>query len=503
VDFTDRRVVLAGFVLVLLLAAALNLHELTSPSLWNDEAFSFFVAEGGVRNMFFWIVNDTHPPFYYLTLVPWLDMGHSVFVLRSMSALSGVVAAAFVFLAGRAFFGPRVGLVAMLLFAVAPQGVMWAHKARPYAFQAMLVAMAFWGFARIVMAEQARSVPIGGGILAALRTRRLSALGADDGWLAYIAGAGLAMMTQHPAGFFVLGCNVAMVATMLRDPSANRRLLLNWVLAQLLVSAIWLTWLPEFMHQFSTHLTPDQINRKHSLFLMTPGDLGATLIGVFGVGHLWRAQGVAFLVYAVAAIAAIIALLRRPGPGLAVLWAVATPVVVCVAGFWFVHPIFGYGLATFLWLLVPYCVLVARGIDAMPSPLLRWPLLGLLLVFNLWGVRNLYEETPPLINEVAAIIARESAPGDGIIFSQEAATRFAVAYYLLGQRDGMPGLDRTRDGDGLIRTPAQAAAQRRNWVVVPQDELPVLDLAALPERWRPGPRQQIGSLLVMRFDRID
>jgi hypothetical protein len=76
-------------------------------------------------------------------------------------------------------------------------------------------------------------------------------------------------------------------------------------------------------------------------------------------------------------------------------------------------------------------------------------------------------------------------------------------YYLLTTHDGMPGLDRTRDALGLIRTVAAAAAQRRNWMVLPEGETPAVDLAALPARWQPGFRRQLGSLTLLRFDRAD
>jgi 4-amino-4-deoxy-L-arabinose transferase-like glycosyltransferase len=134
--------------------AGLCVQGLAAAPLWNDEAFSFFVARGGLARTLHWIGQDTQPLVYYLALSLWLRLGHGVATLRGLSALALVLAVPLLFDAGRRLLGPRVALLAVLLFVLGPESVAWAQKARPYAFQAFWVALGFWGFVRIWLAAR-------------------------------------------------------------------------------------------------------------------------------------------------------------------------------------------------------------------------------------------------------------------------------------------------------------------------------------------------------------
>ena len=486
-----------GFTAILALGAAVYFYRLASTSLWNDEGFSYLVAASGVRNMFYWIEADTHPPLYYLTLVGWLDLGHDVLTLRSLSAVASMVALAVTYVSAREVLGRSGALLAMALFALSPHVLMWAQKARPYALQTMFVAIALWGFLRLADAAAARTQSIGAGLIAAVRTRRAAPAAIDLAWAAYILGGGLAMLTQHPAGFFILGCNCAMLPVLARGSSG--RLLINWVIAQLALAAIWLAWLPRFLAQVALHLTPDQMAHKHAGFLITNGELGSALIGLLSVSHLWRPQRGIFAVYMLLLLFGLWTAWRRPDRCRPVYLVALTPVLACVAGHFLVHPVFGYVLFTFNWLLVPYAIVIAHAITAIPQRMVRLPVLAVLLAANLWGLKNGYEYTPPPIAEAAAIVAAGAQPGDGIVFSAHNAARYGMAYYLRDLPIEIAGLDASRDGTGLIETSATAASNRRNWVVLPADEAPAVDLAA--GAWRLAEERVLYQMTVRRYDR--
>src|SRR5271165_2191754 len=136
-------------IAIVLLAAILNFFHLDHTSLWNDEAFSFFAAQGELAHTMRFIANDTQPPLYYLTLNLWLGLGASVFVVRALSAAAMTLALLPLHATARRLFNERVALLASLLFAIAPLDLTWAQKARPYPLQVLLVACAFWGFIRV------------------------------------------------------------------------------------------------------------------------------------------------------------------------------------------------------------------------------------------------------------------------------------------------------------------------------------------------------------------
>lgn len=500
-----------GVAAILILSAAVVFHNLAVPSLWNDEAFSYFVAVDGIRSVVYWLLNDTHPPLYYATLSLWLGLGHGVFVLRSLSAVAMIVAAFFVYLAARTLFGGRTALLAMALFAIAPDCVNWAQKARPYAWQTMFVAIAFWGLAKVFLAAPAREQWLGAGLVAAIRQRRAAPAAIDLAWFAYAVAGGLAMLTQHPAGFFVLGCNCVMAVAIFRDFGRTWRLrtgylLVNWGIAQLLLIGIWLTWLPAFLVQVAAQLMPEQIATRHQNFLLTPGEMWSLVVGMLSVADLWRVQLPVFvLCITIAAWAGFAFIRKRSAAGLMFL-TVLVPIATCVAGFAFLHPIFGYVMATFNWIHVPYAILLACGIVAIPINALRLAALGLVVLANLWGLHNYYATSPPPLDVVAQRIGAAARPGDGIIFSQQSSCRFAIAYYLQSADPHtaggeLAGLDASRDARALIRSAAAAANNARNWVVLPDGEPPAVALADLRHMGSPGLTWHIDDLTVLRFDR--
>jgi mannosyltransferase len=141
-------------IAIILLAAVLNFFHIDRASLWNDEAFSFFVARDGLAHTLRAVANDTQPPLYYLTLSLWLGLGTSVFVFRTLSATAMTLALLPLHAAARRLFDQRVALLASFLFAIAPLDISWAQKARPYPLQVLLIACAFWGFVRVRRANE-------------------------------------------------------------------------------------------------------------------------------------------------------------------------------------------------------------------------------------------------------------------------------------------------------------------------------------------------------------
>jgi 4-amino-4-deoxy-L-arabinose transferase-like glycosyltransferase len=485
-------------------AAGLMFAAIDGKPLWNDEAFSFFMAHGGPLETLRSISQDTQPPLYYLTLTFWLGLGHEVFVLRSLSALAIVLAVVPLYDAGRRLVGAGTALLAALLFISDPNVVFWAQKARPYALQAFFVAVAFWGFVRILLAPEARQRYFGSGLSG--RGGREAAL-VDLGWLAYAIGGALAMLTQQPAGFFVLGCNCAIVIAVLPRLRANRILLVNWVLAQLLLIAVWSLWLPVFVSQAAAHLTPDQISAKHPLFLIDGATFLANLRNLFSIPTLWRAQPPFVALYAVLACLGAVALRRNGNAALAILGALVVPLLACAAGFFLIHPVFGYVTYSFVWILVPYVILIASGITLLRPVALRIAVLGLVLFGNGWGLWNYYATSAPPIDQAAAMMAPKLAPGDGLVLGKTAATAWGLAYYLGPPYDSrLIGLDATRLQERLITTPEQALALPRVWVVLPDDEPSAVDLDVLQQRMTPAISQHINGppgragLMVRRFD---
>jgi mannosyltransferase len=497
---TDAWLEWAGWA-VIALSLLVNFHNLLGTSLWNDEAYSFFASDRNFPTTISWVETDTQPPFYYLALTAWLWMGHGVLVLRSLSALAMSVAAVFVYLSARDLFGRKVAVIAVLLFVINPYAVMWAQKARPYGLQTMLVALSFWGLVGIALADRARTSVLGSGVVAAIRGRTWSAAATDLRWGAYILGGGLAMLTQHPAGFFVLGCNCAMLAWVAGTRTITRQFLVNWLIAQIVLSGIWLLWFPEFLVQAANNLTPERIKQGHDIFLIDPRRLAHILMDLLGVSHTWKIQPILTAMNVVIAAYAVYAAVHRRVWNAAAFIVVLAPLLVCVVAYFVVHPVFGYVIYTFCWLLVPYSIMLGFGINAIRPGPLRWLALVLVLLGTLRGLQNYYAETPPPLDAVARYVGDHALPGDAVIFSSVGSAHIGVAYYLAAAGRSLVGVRMSPEGDVLITTAAEAFKNPRNWVIVPNGETPAVDLADLATRMTLGLEQHFGTVRVLRFDR--
>lgn len=489
---------------ILLLSIALCFFGLARTTLWNDEGLSYFSSVYGIPETWRAVAGDTQPPFYYLTLSLWLRLGHGVFALRSLSAVAMIAALVPLLDAARRLFGIRVALLAALLFAIDPNNVGWAQKARPYAYQTLWIAVAYWGFVRVAFAPEARQRYIGSGLAALARTGKPARAATDAGWIAYSLGGAFGMLTQHPAGFFVLGCNCAMAVIILRDRRAQRVLLVNWVVAQLVLMAILLTWLPQFLGQIGHHLTAAQIARMHPNFLIDGHQLAAILRGLFSIPTLYRGQFLAVILYAFLAGFSIWRLAMTQPESLLAFAPIFVPLAVCLMGYRIVHPVFGYVIYTFDWMLVPYAILIACGLAAMEPPRWRIAVLGMVLLLNVWGLANDYSISTVPLDRVAAVIDAGLEPGDAVILSRTQATRWGLAYYLGPDAARLMGLGVSAagiDDAALIRTPEEALASPRVWVVLPEAENSAVDLGLLQERMALSFTQRVGPVAIYRFDR--
>ncbi|HTP18181.1 MAG TPA: glycosyltransferase family 39 protein [Solirubrobacteraceae bacterium] len=134
-----------------LLAAALCLIELTSRSLWLDEAAT--VAIAGQHGSAFWHAaarDGGNMLGYYALLHVLVDwFGDGAFVIRVPSVVAAAGAAGAISLLGLRMFDRGVALAAGLLTAVSVPLVFWGQDARGYAAMVALVAGAFVAFAAL------------------------------------------------------------------------------------------------------------------------------------------------------------------------------------------------------------------------------------------------------------------------------------------------------------------------------------------------------------------
>ena len=126
-------------IAILMLAAALRLHDLGRQSLWMDEIFCVVLAQLPLGQMLkLALIDGGHPPLYYLFEEIVVPLGASEFVARWPMAMLGVLAVGGMVRLGQSWFGRRGASMAGLLLAVSPFAVWYGREARMYS---LLVAL--------------------------------------------------------------------------------------------------------------------------------------------------------------------------------------------------------------------------------------------------------------------------------------------------------------------------------------------------------------------------
>jgi O-antigen/teichoic acid export membrane protein len=174
----DRRplIALAGIT-----AFALVLRLIATRGLWLDEATSVTQAQMPLHDLLQSLrTTDVHPPLHHVVLWATVHLfGTGQMVVRAPSILAGTLLIPVLWATGRELWGPRAGMAAAVLAAVAPFAVWYAQEARMYAF--------FMFFATVALYAQLRAMNTG--------RRRW--------WLAFALSGAALIWTQYFAAMVV------------------------------------------------------------------------------------------------------------------------------------------------------------------------------------------------------------------------------------------------------------------------------------------------------------
>lgn len=224
-------------LLALLLAAFLRFYRLDAQSFWNDEGNAARAAERPIPLVLDAAEGDIHPPGYYLILHVWRGLaGESEFALRSLSVVCGVLTVALTYRLGLRLLGAAAGVGGATLASLSPLAIYYSQEARMYAPLGLLSAASTYLLCSILCTQQ-RDRLLG---LAHPRSTLLLSVG-----YVITAAAGLYMHYTFP---FILGVhNLLFVGWWVgwgRQRRRRWRLVLEWVILQGAVLALFLPWLP-------------------------------------------------------------------------------------------------------------------------------------------------------------------------------------------------------------------------------------------------------------------
>jgi hypothetical protein len=424
------------------LALGLRFGGIGTKSLWLDEAFSTWIANLPLDQLWSTTLRiDTHPPLYYTLLHFWISPQSGEVALRSLSALFEVATVPVVFLIGRAVGATidrgRLGLLVALLQAVSPLHVWYAQQGRMYGMQTFFAAVALLCMVQLLVGQRSRGAVLlswAGFVVATV----LTMLSQNTGVLLPVAaavlvgGAAVHALRQRraradpartaPIGRFMWEADPGRTVPLGRREPVGRAAvdLRLWLLGLGAIAVLWLPWLPGFL---------EQSGRVDADFWIPAPSPQRVLDHVRDLVSAWAPAGtqIPLLVAAVALVGAAGWVLRRRP---ALFWLLLLLVVVPVVGELLVsarRPIF-YS-QTLVWTSVPLVVLLGVGLTALRSRVLIAVGVAALLAVNVVSLVGYYRAAGTEDwRGAAALLAAEARPGDLVLFDA-GWTQIAFGYY--------------------------------------------------------------------------
>jgi 4-amino-4-deoxy-L-arabinose transferase-like glycosyltransferase len=237
-------------ILLLLTAFALRLYRIDHQELWGDEARSAYVVKLPLPSIVSPYI-EPFPPFYHLLLYFWVRLtGSSVFTLRFLSLVLGVLTVPLVYRLARLASGVSVGLLAALLWALSPFQVYYSQEARMYALVGLSTTLSMLLFVRIVAGEreQFRLRRFSDAVLPANQPDNQSDFAGRETngnlrslkglWVGYLVSTAAAIFSHYYALFVVVAQNVLLVALWRRDRVQLKR----WFVVQAVLVLMYLPW---------------------------------------------------------------------------------------------------------------------------------------------------------------------------------------------------------------------------------------------------------------------
>ena len=432
-DAARHRLPLVLLLCVLALAAAVRLHQIDAQSLWLDEAYTYARAALPPAQSIAASIEKSHVPTYFLFMHYWLRLGDDELMLRLPSLIFGVLTVLAAFVLGRIAGGFRVGVLTALLVALAPYQVRYGQEARMYTMVTFAASVAMAGLVWLLRESDAACAPLW------RRSSWRTGQAVRWAWLAYVAGSVLTLYLHNAAVFFTATCGLCGVV--LLAVCRGRRLvwIANWTLANLAVLAVWSLWAPTLLVQtgkVARRFWPDAPTAK--LVMRTLAE-----IYTFSDRRPWVVA-----LFAVLFVLGWLALRKqaRLAVGLSLL-AFVPPVLVLIVSL--AKPMFLTRIM--MWAAVPFFVLVACGVFALPSRLAPTAMLAALLAIAGVNLERYYaDQDKPPWKHVARELHALYRPG-ALILTSGSQERTSLSYYWNRRTDPVPAVPTSSMGRRVER----------------------------------------------------
>lgn len=232
--FNSKLFSIVSIFTAVILFLILTLSRITASSIWFDEAFSAYIIKFNLADITHYTALDVHPPLYYYLLKAWSTLfGNSLFSLRLMSVVIGVITLILIYILIKKLFNRPVAGLTVVLVAISPMFIRYGIETRMYMLVIMLVILASILLIRL------------------LKTKS---------WFDYIS-YGLVvlagMLTHYWTALFWLTHWIFRYVYIKSDnhkvkPAIKETLNFKWVATHVLIFCLYLPWVPIVLNQAKT-----------------------------------------------------------------------------------------------------------------------------------------------------------------------------------------------------------------------------------------------------------
>lgn len=394
------------------LAAWLRFYSIVSEPLWLDEAMSLHYAN---QSLIDFLKAHHRPHAYYFLLHFWTLFGESEFVLRSLSAVIGVLTIPLIFGLGKTTNNARVGLTASLLLAISPFHIQYAQEARGYTLLVFGATLAMWAITWLLSNVQIASIPFHRlfwkrSVLP--DTPPSDILHARAAWLAFIAGVVTSLYTHDTFFLFLVAANIAFGICYPFKRYSWRGLAKNWALATLVILLLWsISWPALFQ-------ASAKIMRGFWIAFMPMGKMLGHLPHVFffadhaTLGKLWEVV-INYIFFGLSLLGLSTWVDKKWAVVFGIAFIFTAPLGEYLVGYFF-SPI--YLDRTIIWTSIPFIVMVAAGLSKLKNPALLSVLLCVILAGYTWADIRYYNRTrKPDWRSTAQVITEQVRKDDLLV----------------------------------------------------------------------------------------
>ena len=131
--------------ILLLLGLCLRLYDLDGESIWVDEGHAIYVASSDLNQLIEESSRDNNPPLYSIILHYWMILTpHTIFFLRFLSVIFGVLSIFLIYEIGKAIFDQKVGIISALFLTLSVFHIHFSQEIRSYMLAVVLILLTFY-----------------------------------------------------------------------------------------------------------------------------------------------------------------------------------------------------------------------------------------------------------------------------------------------------------------------------------------------------------------------